>query len=317
MFKNALVIVIGLISFNGFSQTKLILTNLTRTLAGIEISKPINIGNNKGYDNQPYFYDMGRSILFSTKVDSINDTIKTDIYKYDINTKKKTAITKNDENEFSPILTTDKQHITCVKGKEQRLAIYDLNGKNEGTLFVHPDSIGYYNWLDENRIAAMVLTVPPSLQIINIKTKQTTVVAQHIGRTIIPFKDGFLFVKENYNDKGKNYILYADKNMRQIPMLDLAKGKEDFCYMNDTLFTVENDTLKFTDVRTERKWEFAADLQKLGMKNITRIATNDRGDKMAFVAKEFIATIAPEPNDNKASDNIQKSIKINIKKQKQ
>jgi hypothetical protein len=77
-------------------------------------------------------------------------------------------------------------------------------------------------------------------------------------------------------------------------MAALKKGKEDFCFMNDTLFTVENDTLKFTDVRTDRTWIFGADLKKLGMTGVTRLATNDRGDKMVFVAKEFIAPAPPK-----------------------
>ena len=294
MFKKILPIALAFISLNCFSQAKLVLTNFTRTQNGIEVSSPLNIGHNNGYDSQPYFYELGRSILFATKA----DTIQTDIYKYDINTKKKIAITKNKENEYSPLLTSDKQHITCIKGKEQRLAVYDLNGKNEDTLFVHRDSIGYYNWLDNDRIVAVVLTSPQTLQIINIKTKQATIIAENIGRTITPFNDGFLFVKENYKNKGLNYILYVDKNLRQIPMLELEKGKEDFCYMNDTLFTVQNDTLKYTDVRVERKWEFAADLKKMGLKDVSRLAINDRGDKMVFVAKEFVAPTIVETQPN-------------------
>jgi hypothetical protein len=280
-------IVLLAINANVSAQNQLILAKINRTESGIKISEPLNIGNNKGYDSQPFFYEMSRSVLFSTKADSI----QTDIYKYDMNTNKKIAITKNTENEFSPLLTFNKQNISCVKGKEQRLAIYDLDGKNEDTLFTHPDSIGYYNWIADNKIVAVVLTNPQTLQIINTKTKETTIVADKIGRTIAPFLDGFMYVKENYKDKGVNYIVYVDKNMRQSPMAPLKKGKEDFCYMNDTLFTVENDTLKYTDVKSERNWVFGADLRQLGMFGVSRLAANDRGDRMVFVAKEFIAPI--------------------------
>jgi hypothetical protein len=228
--------------------------------------------------------------MFSSKADSI----QTDIYKYDMNTKSKIALTKNSENEFSPMLTFNKKNISCVKGKEQRLAVYDLDGKNEDTLFVHPDSIGYYNWISENKIIAVVLTNPQTLQEINIKTKETKVIAEKIGRTITPFLDGFMYVKENYKEKGINYIVYVDKNMRQAPIAALGKGKEDFCFMNDTLFTVENDTLKYTYMNGERSWVFGADLKKLGMSGVTRLAANDRGDRMVFVAKEFIAPTPPK-----------------------
>jgi|GEM_PF-1471443 len=267
------------------AQSKLILAKLTRTEKGITISNPINIGNNKGYDNQPSFCDEANNILFSSNADSV----QMDIYKYNTTTKKLSAITKNKENEFSPLLTSNKENITCVKGKNQRLVIYDLNGKNEDTLFVHPDSIGYYNWIDNDRIAALVLTQPQSLQIINVKNKETTTVAKNIGRTILPYKDGFMFLKKADEQKNYNGIIFVEKNMRQSPMLPMLKENENFYCVNDTLFTVEHDTLKYTYIYEERRWTTICDLRSLGLKNVSRLVANERGNMIAFVAKEFVS----------------------------
>ena len=103
--------------FSVKAQSRLIIANIIRSQKGIEISKPINIGNNKGYDNQPVFCDEANAILFSSNADSV----QTDIYKYNILSKKLSAITKNKENEYSPLVTVNTENITCIKGKNQRL----------------------------------------------------------------------------------------------------------------------------------------------------------------------------------------------------
>ena len=60
---------------------------MTIANGAIEIGPAVNITNNPGYDNQPFFTPDGRSVLF-TSVRGPAGTTQTDIYRYDIASKR-------------------------------------------------------------------------------------------------------------------------------------------------------------------------------------------------------------------------------------
>jgi dipeptidyl aminopeptidase/acylaminoacyl peptidase len=84
---------------------------------GVSVGKPINITNNPGYDNQPFFLPDSSGVLFSSR----RDGQQNDIYRYDIGKKTVTQLTHTPENEYSPTVTPDGKTFSTVRGDEQRL----------------------------------------------------------------------------------------------------------------------------------------------------------------------------------------------------
>ena len=63
-----------------------------------EIKNGRNISNNKGYDNQPYFTEGNNSILFV----SMRDGKQTDVFEYNLKSKKTSQLTDTPHSEYSP-----------------------------------------------------------------------------------------------------------------------------------------------------------------------------------------------------------------------
>src|SRR6266404_1092317 len=88
-------------------ETDIYLSNVLVTNGKLVFSKPENITNRKGYDNQPYFTTDGITLLFV----SARDTNQTDVYVYDIRTKKISQLTNTAESEYSPALSPNGKNI--------------------------------------------------------------------------------------------------------------------------------------------------------------------------------------------------------------
>ena len=64
-------------------ETDIFLSTIKKQNNKYIFSKPENITNRKGYDNQPCFTKDGKQILFV----SVRDTLQSDIFSYTIKTK--------------------------------------------------------------------------------------------------------------------------------------------------------------------------------------------------------------------------------------
>ncbi len=96
------------LSINCFAQlpnTDIWLLDIKATNDTIILTNPINITNRTGYDNQPSFSPDGETILYT----SMRDGKQTDIYKYDLKTKKITQFTNTSTSEYSPNVMPDKK----------------------------------------------------------------------------------------------------------------------------------------------------------------------------------------------------------------
>ena len=67
---------------------------ITIERSGVSVGKAVNITNNPGYDNQPFFLPDSSGVLFSSN----RDGKQNDIYRYDIATKAVTQLTHTPEN---------------------------------------------------------------------------------------------------------------------------------------------------------------------------------------------------------------------------
>lgn len=246
------------------------------TLADTTIT---NISKNKGYDNQPVFIDE----LYSVAYVSERNNKATDVYLYHLNSSKTTQFTYTNEAEYSPKVTPDGKYISVVKGAEQNLTRISLDGSVTEKIYTCKDSIGYYCWVNENEIAAVVLTKPISLKLINIKNKTEKYLNDSAGRSLFMYNNMIVYCRTGA--KG-NEILFSDTTGNIKDHLELT-GTEDFYITEDGwIFSSNGSSIVYCNAQDLKKgWQVLADLKKMGIPKIFRISVNTAENKLAFVAE--------------------------------
>jgi len=273
-------------------DTDIYLAPLTVEDGTITVGKPENMTMSPGYDNQPAFTPEGDAVLFT----SIRGGKQTDIYRYDIGTRKTTRVTNTPESEYSPTVTPDRQHISVIRvesDQTQRLWQFGRDGTNPELLLADIKPVGYHAWLDGQTIALYVLGQPATLQIADRSSGKAEIVARDVGRSLqhIPSSDAVSFVQREAPSKGGDppilWIRAFDLRMRQITELTRAVAgstEADLAWMPDgTLLMVYQDTL-YSWKLGRRDWMNVADLGALGVHHVTRLAVSPRGDRIALVA---------------------------------
>ena len=144
------------------------------------LADPKNISNNPGYDNQPSFSENGKFIYFSSTRNG-----QTDILQFDIKNDKKKWISQTIGGEYSP-QEISKNHLSAVRldpdGK-QLLYSYKIF-RNHSKVLVENKKIGYYAWINSKELLCFVLGEPNSLQSINLKSNESILIDEIIGRSI-------------------------------------------------------------------------------------------------------------------------------------
>jgi len=164
------------------SNTEVYLFDFSQNGENISISNPINISNNKGYDNQPSFLANGKAVLFASTRNK-----QTDVVLYNIKSRTKKWLTKTSGSEYSPTQTPNKKHFTSIlleKNGRQLLWQYSFNNRTP-KIVVKNLKIGYHTWYDKNKLVSFVLGNPATLQVSNLKSKTNTIIAKNIAKKII------------------------------------------------------------------------------------------------------------------------------------
>ena len=125
--------------------------------AGDVLAAWINISNSPGYDNQPSFLPDGSAILFSSN----RDGKQTDIYRYDIATKKRhTADAHARDRVFADGDARSARRFRSIRveaDKTQRLWRFDLDGSNPRLVLENVKPVGYHAWIDDTHLALFIL----------------------------------------------------------------------------------------------------------------------------------------------------------------
>jgi hypothetical protein len=115
-------------------DTEVFLASLSSVDGKLAIGPPINISNSPGYDNQPSFTPDGQAVLFAsvrgqaarpalTAVEGAasgaasvpSALLQTDIYRYEIASRRIRRVTHTPEGEYSPTVMPDGKHISVVR----------------------------------------------------------------------------------------------------------------------------------------------------------------------------------------------------------
>ena len=263
-------------------ETDIFLSTITKNSTNFSFSKPENITDHKGYDNQPYFTPDGKKILYV----SVNDTSQSEIYSYDIQAKISKQFTDTRESEYSPSYTRDRKFISVVRvdtDSGQRFYNISVNNYKNVVPVKNTDSIGYACWLNESLLAMFILGPSNTLQVLNTKTSERRLIASDIGRCMKLSSDEskmFFVLKSNPAD----WFIYAmDCNTYTLTRITSTLPHcEDFAILPDGSIIMGSEG-KLYVFQNNSEWKMIADFSS-ELTDFYRLAVNHDGTLLALVA---------------------------------
>jgi WD40 repeat protein len=251
----------------------------------MNLGLPVKITSWVGYNNQPSFTADGQSILYT----SIRDK-QADIYRYDIRGQATTQTTKTPESEYSPTLMPDGKSISVVRVEAdgtQRLWKFPLAGDAPALILEKIKPVGYHLWIDDHTLALFILGKPNTLQLVDTRTEKAETIAENPGRILrrMPHQNKFSFVHK-ISDKEWAIKAFDLKTRTSASLIATLPGVEDYAWLPDGTLLMGKDSKLFAVVPlTGKTWTEVADFSVAGVKGITRIAVNAKGDRIALVAR--------------------------------
>ena len=286
-------------------DTEIYLAPLRVVDGAIQVGAAVDITNNPGYDNQPFFTPDGRSVLFTSVRGRAGDT-QTDIYRYDIAPRQIVQVTRTPESEYSATVTPDGNlsviRVELDADKTQRLWQFSADGANPRVVLENVKPVGYHAWVDSQTLALFVLGAstglgagqPATLQLADTRTGTATILATDIGRSIqrIPAAAAapagtISFVQRERTAEGVSLVIKElDPATRAISVLTPAvpgSREADCAWMPDgTLLMASGGTL-YSWRRGQSGWHELVSLERLSLAGVTRLAVSPKGDYLALV----------------------------------
>ncbi len=289
MKKTFALLLFLLSTFSVFAQTgsEILLFDLKIKKDKITLSNPKNITNHPGYDNQPGF-NRSKPVLYYS---SFNDEGRSDIKAYNYETNSTNSFTQTSEREYSPTHTPDGEFLSCIIQRDngvQDLGKYPLAGGDPYTI-IDNLIVGYHVWADNSHLALFILGEPNTLHYMRLPTKEDTVVAQNIGRSLhqIPNERAISFIQKNSSTNWEIKKLDTE-TMLITTIAPTLPGHEDICWTPGGKIISSDGTKLFVfDPKKGKGWKEIPLTTGAGLlKGVTRVAVNLKGDKLAVVVAE-------------------------------
>ncbi|HEX8333512.1 MAG TPA: hypothetical protein VF622_12865 [Segetibacter sp.] len=286
--RNILFLSFLLAHFISYSQggTEIMVFDMQVKNGEVFLQNGKNITNHKGYDNQPFFYK--KKLYFSSA-----DNNQMDIKVFDLKKNTTSIFTTTSDNEFSPTVTPDKKFVSVIlqqKDKTQDLVKYSLKTKKPITL-IDDLTVGYHAWINNDNVLLFVLddTSTFSLHHYNVKTNKDMTITENIGRSLhkIPGTNTMSIVDKvskkewlirQYNPVSQSITTIATT----LPDRDnLAWTKNGWILMSD------GKDLFYYKPGIGTSWnKVIINGDTSFLKGITRLAVNDKNNKLAVVVTE-------------------------------
>jgi len=243
-----------------------------------------NISVHQGYDNQPFFHP-DKDILYYTSADN---TGHTDIVQYDYSTGKSQALTATPEREYSPTVTPDKKFVSCIMQRDngaQDLGKYPLQG-GAATVIINNLTVGYHTWLDDRTLFLFVLGEPATLRRYDTITKRDTILSTNIGRSLHRMPNDRMVSFVQKNSEGPWTIKAVNAGNQVSVLSETLPGREDLAWLSDGRVLMSDGKTLFIMLPGKTAWSEVKLTSTFPLKNISRIAVNAKGTKLAIVTEE-------------------------------
>jgi hypothetical protein len=248
------------------------------------LKNKVNISNNEGYDSQPFFY-TDNEILFASSKNGNTEIILHHLVTGENRLK---SNTKNG-GEYSPQRIPNSDHISAVRLDNdglQRFYKYDYTSKKSTALI--PDlKVAYPNWFDQDMLLAVsIINDSLELFICDLKKGTNISVAKNVGRSVhrIPNTNLMSFIsKEN-----KDYWLVKSINpeTKEIKKITSVGLSEDVTWLpNGVLLISKGESIYKFNSKKDKYPNLFFSFSDENINNISRIAVNSDGTKLALVAE--------------------------------
>ena len=256
-----------------------------------KLGSATNITSRTGYDNQPHFTSDNGAILYTSSRKG-----QTDIYKYELNSRKHVRMTATKESEYSPTPTPDGAGFSVIRVETseplmQRLWKFPLK-KGKPEIVLHDiNPVGYHAWGTGRKLGLFVLGKPNSFQVADIKTGKGTVLFHNIGRSMhkIPGQAAISInhtpaAKGDNPEKRKTWIKKVDITTNAVTTIcEMLEGSLYYAWLDETHIIAGRDGKIFVLNTTAPKWKLVKDFTEDGLVGITRIAVSPDRNFIAIV----------------------------------
>jgi hypothetical protein len=260
------------------------------TLAGekYEFSHPLKINPSEGYNNQPSFHADGNSVFYSSGTGQ-----NTDIYRYDIQSRQTTQLTKTPDSEYSPLLMPGETSFSVIqlvitdgprKGAQPLLSFPIAGGKPK-IIYEDGKKVGYHAWIDKVWVAMFVLGEPNYLQLVNLSDMNKKRIAENVGRSLykIPGQNAVSF---SQGERGKPQMIkrYDLKNGKTEPLAAMLEGNGFYAWTStgSLVMGVGSNLFEFEPGK-DTEWQLIGNLSTLGISTISRLAIDPHMKWLAVV----------------------------------
>ncbi len=262
----------------------------------LELANQRNISNNKGYDNQPSFYNDNQVLFASTR------NGQTDIASYNIRDKKVHWI--NDTgfgSEYSPTKIPNQKAVSAIRLDTtglQRLYSYDYKtGKNKEV--VKDLVIGYHTWYTKDILISSVLADGAlDLVVSDLKKGTNTTQQKKIGRSLhkIPNSNLISYVSKEqdaWEIRSLNPLTGESKKI-----INTIPEAEDMCWLiNGTILMSKGNHIFSFHPEKDDNWQLFTSFEDPNLYNITRVSTNATSSLLAVVSDVSPEVIVQEQMD--------------------
>jgi len=276
-------LLLGIPPLSGQTESEVYLSDFVSGDKGFEVSAPINISRNPGYDNQPYFLSKDDLLYAKTR------NGQTDIARYSLSKKTTTWLSDTPGgSEYSPIKIPGRNAVSAIRLDTdglQRLYSYPIEG-GQPQLLIPDLKIGYHLWYSpEILICTVLIEDRMDLVVVNLKDNSQYTFQKVVGRSLhrIPgskrisytaLEEGMVLVKTMYPDSGSTEVLTA-----------LPNGVQDLCWVDaNHIICGQGNELKSFNTKGKGPWKsfYAFENSK---SNISRIAYDNASGVLSMVVE--------------------------------
>jgi len=267
-------------------NTEVYLAPLSRQGDSIVVGAVQNITHRPGYDNQPSFLLDGSALLYT----AAGPDGQTDIWRYDIRTRRTTRVTATPESEYSPTAMPGGARFSVVRVERdstQRLWSFAMNGTDPQLVVPTLQPVGYHAWLGPNRLVAYVLGTPSTLHVVDRDGSNDEIRARDIGRSLqrIPGQGWYSFTRR---DSTKAFWIIGQpfEGGPLAPLVHAPSDNEYHAWTPDGLLlsASEGEIVRWNaHTGDDGEWLTVAAIP--GVRNISRLAVSPDGRWLAFVAE--------------------------------
>ena len=284
------------------SNTEVFLADVTIVNGEFNVHRVQNISNNLGYDSQPWFSSDGTTLLYASDRNGETDIVSMSVWSLN-----KIWLTNTpNRSEYSPQFTPDGQELSYITLSPdgiqdfRSIPLLGIQGQQKvETIIESEDIIGYYHWASTSPSTYLCFVLPTdqapatlqwhepvdSPRVDSTDTPRTSkqILDAAPGRSFLPIPNTELL---SFIDKQTDPWRIKSFNPLTGEILSIAptlSGSEDVAWLpNGYPIMGSGSVLRFFN---GQDWLILYDFTEAGIKNISRVAVNAKGEKIAIVGE--------------------------------